>query len=65
MAAAVNYDDGIRFEAPVELFDGPYTLDLMGHQRYDVSPDGQSFLMVESSDDFPIVIVQNWVAELK
>jgi hypothetical protein len=29
----------------------------------DVAPDGR-FLMVENSDDFPIVIVQNWAAEL-
>ena len=64
LSAAVSYEDGIRFDTPVELFDGPYTLDLMGHQRYDVSPDGQSFLMVENSDDFPIVIVQNWGLEL-
>ena len=64
LSATVSYENGIHFEAPVELFDGPYTLDLMGHQRYDVAPDGQSFLMVENSDDFPIVIVQNWSAEL-
>ena len=64
LSAAVSYEDGVRFGTPVELFDGPYTLDLMGHQRYDVSPNGQSFLMVENSDDFPIVIVQNWGLEL-
>ncbi len=65
MAVEVRYEGGIRFGAPVELFDGPYTLDLMGHQRYDVSPDGRSFLMVENSDDFPIVVVQNWGSELE
>jgi hypothetical protein len=65
MAAEVRYEDGIRFGTPVELFDGPYTLDLMGHQRYDVSPDGRSFLMVENSDDFPIVVVQGWGGELE
>ena len=53
----------LAFTAPVELFDGPYTLDLMGHQREDVSSDGR-FLMVENSDDFPIIIVQNWPLEL-
>ena len=37
----------------------------MGHQRYDVTPDGERFLMVENSDDFRIVIVQNWIEELK
>ncbi len=65
MAAEVGYEGGIRFRSPVELFDGPYTLDLMGHQRYDVSPDGRSFLMVENSDDFPIVVVQGWGGELE
>ena len=65
MAAGVRYEGGIRFGPPVELFDGPYTLDLMGHQRYDVSPDGQSFLMVENSDDFPIILVQGWGGELE
>ena len=54
----------VSFSTPVELFDGPYTLDLLGHQREDVSPDGRRFLMVENSDDFPIIIVQNWVLEL-
>jgi hypothetical protein len=54
----------LTFTTPVELFDGPYTLDLMGHQREDVSSDGRRFLMVENSDDFPIVIVQNWPQEL-
>ena len=63
-AVEVRTGDGIDFGPPVELFDGPYTLDLMGHQRYDVARDGKSFLMVENSDDFPIVVVQNWPREL-
>ena len=54
----------LAFSAPVELFDGPYTLDLMGHQREAVASDGRRFLMVENSDDFPIIIVQNWAMEL-
>jgi hypothetical protein len=63
MAATMSSAVPLRFSVPVELFDGPYTLDLMGHQREDVAPDGR-FLMVENSDDFPIVVVQNWAAEL-
>ena len=55
----------LAFDPPAEIFDGPYTLDLMGHQREDVASDGQKFLMVENSDDFPIVIVQNWPLELQ
>lgn len=54
----------LGFDAPRELFDGLYTLDLMGHQREAVARDGRRFLMVENSDDFPIVIVQNWPLEL-
>lgn len=63
LAARVLSAAPLSFSAPVELFDGSYTLDLMGHQREDVASDGR-FLMVENSDDFPIVIVQNWPLEL-
>ena len=64
LAAQMTGTTPLTFTTPVELFDGPYTLDLMGHQREDVSSDGRRFLMVENSDDFPIVIVQNWPQEL-
>ena len=63
LAARMSNAQPLGFDAPRELFDGPYTLDLMGHQREDVAADGR-FLMVENSDDFPIIIVQNWALEL-
>jgi eukaryotic-like serine/threonine-protein kinase len=62
-SAAMTLTPALAAARPVELFDGPYTLDLMGHQRYDVAPDGR-FLMVENSDDFRIVVVEHWTAEL-
>ena len=65
MAAATTYDPELAFDTPVELFEGPYTLDFMGHQRWDISPDGQRFLMVENSRDYRIVVVQNWFEELE
>ncbi len=65
VAARVSYEPELAFGPPVELFEGPYTLDLMGHQRWDVSPDGDRFLMVESGADFRIVIVENWFEELE
>jgi hypothetical protein len=64
MSARMSSTKPLAFSAPVEVFDGPYTLDLMGHQREDVASDGR-FLMVENSDDFPIIIVQNWPLELE
>jgi hypothetical protein len=65
LSARVTSTQPLAFDPPAEIFDGPYTLDLMGHQREDVAADGQKFLMVENSDDFPIVIVQNWPLELE
>ena len=63
MAASITLGPQIEVSTPVELFDGPYTLDLSGHQRYDVAPDGR-FLMVENSEDFRIVVIEGFVEEL-
>ena len=63
MAARITSGPEIDVSAPVELFDGPYTVDLSGHQRYDVAPDGR-FLMVENSEDFRIVVVEGFFHEL-
>jgi hypothetical protein len=56
--------------APVRLFDGPYyirTADLSRH--YDVTADGQRFLMIRDTptNSMPvrIVLVQNFAEELK
>jgi hypothetical protein len=51
------------------LFEGPFRID--GPVRgYDVTPDGQRFLMVREVPQQPvrvseIVLVQNWQEELK
>jgi serine/threonine-protein kinase len=54
---------------PVHLFEGAYYFPQGGAmgRTYDVSPDGKRFLMIKSADDSPrrIVIVQNWLEELK
>ena len=63
MAASVSLGAEIDISTPVELFDGPYTVDLSGHQRYDVAPDGR-FLMIENSEDFRIVVVEGFFQEL-
>ncbi len=63
MAASITLGSEIDVSAPVELFDGPYTVDLSGHQRYDVAPDGR-FLMVENSEDFRVVLVEGFFEEL-
>lgn len=63
MATRIILGPEIDVSSPVELFDGPYTVDLSGHQRYDVAPDGR-FLMVENSEDFRIILVEGFFDEL-
>ena len=63
MAAGITLEPDIEVSVPVELFDGPYTVDLSGHQRYDAAPDGR-FLMVENSEDFRVVVVEGFFQEL-
>ncbi len=64
MAASMTFTKAPSAARPVELFDGPYTLDLMGHQRWAVAPDGR-FLMVENSDPYRMVLMQNWRGKAK
>jgi serine/threonine-protein kinase len=73
MSVAVDADANTwSSAAPVKLFDGPYlvrTNDLGRH--YDVSRDGQRFLMISlrpadpSAEPLHVVVVQNWIAELQ
>ena len=54
---------------PKELFAGDYMLIPASSRNYDVSPDGQRFLMIQPSARLAapreIVVVLNWVDELK
>ena len=57
--------------APTKLFEGRYvTASGSAARMYDVSPDGERFVMVKQAADSgaaspQIVIVQNWHEELK
>jgi hypothetical protein len=66
MMAAVEF----TFDSAVMLFDQPY-FHAIGQSSYDVAPDGR-FAMIAlaggpapSQDPRGIVVVQNWVEELK
>ena len=67
----VDYEAGQSFSAgkPRVLFEGPYVPTPRSFPDYDVSPDGQRFLMLKPAEDqqpaSQIVVVQNWVEELK
>jgi serine/threonine protein kinase len=66
---AVDYTAQPTFSAgkPRMLFQGPYTPTPRSAADYDVSRDGQRFLMLKATDQAPgqITVVLNWTAELK
>ena len=65
----VETEDGFTAERPALLFEGPYMLDpySFGAPYYDVSLDGQQFLMVRpgAGPGASFVVVENWHEELK
>lgn len=73
MRVTISENDGaISAGQPEQLFDWTFA-DHAGrfHRRYDLLPDGR-FLMVARTDQtvadalpFDIIVVQNWVEELK
>jgi len=64
LSAAMTYSPSLAAGRPVELFNGAYTFDFGGHQRYDVASDGR-FLMVEDAGDFRAIVVEGWSEEVK
>jgi serine/threonine-protein kinase len=68
---SVDYEGQQTFSAgkPKVLFEGPYVPTPRTFPDYDISPDGQRFLMLKPAEDeqavSQIVVVQNWVEELK
>ena len=66
MAAEYRIDgDRIRPEKPSELFRGPFALG--PRAEYDVSPDGEHFVMLrrEDTNRTPLTFVVNWFDELR
>ena len=68
MAVEVTAQPGFSAGKPHMLFEGQYLssqFPLTG-VAYDVSPDGQRFLMVKQGEQVitPINVVENWVEEL-
>jgi hypothetical protein len=69
MAVSIDTASGFRAGNPLKLFSGPYYTALSG-RSFDISPDGQHFVMVKavasvSSSAWRLVVVENWLEELK
>jgi dipeptidyl aminopeptidase/acylaminoacyl peptidase len=69
MAVPVTLQPEFSAGKPVTVFEGPWSPSLSTIANYDVSRDGQRFLMLKAADEDQgarqIVVVQNWLEELK
>jgi len=69
MAASIETKPEFLASRPTELFEGSYrglNSQPRGYQYYDISPDGQRFLMVKLGQErAQINVVLNWFEELK
>ena len=67
MAVSVQTEPTFSVGKPRVLFEGSYvtTQFAPGKQYYDISPDGQLFLMIRAAGQAQINVVLNWFEELK
>ncbi|MGE3527284.1 MAG: TolB family protein, partial [Gemmatimonadales bacterium] len=64
MAVRVRTRPELEVGAPRPLFSvTPFRLVTAFHQQYDVSPDGQRFVMIATGGSPQIVRIDNWLAE--
>jgi len=68
-APTVMARDGLSIGAPAVLFDGPFVAGQPGLPNFDVSSDGQRFLMVQPGPDEatarPLHIIVDWFDDLR
>jgi Tol biopolymer transport system component len=67
MAVAVDPEFASEPGLPQVVFEGQYMKDPFGNALYDVSPDGQRFIVVRGSEAFSskIDVTLNWFEELR
>ncbi len=69
MAVEITAKPTFSVGKPKMLFQGPYLPTPITFPYYDVSPDGQRFLMIKPTEQTSsltqIIVVQNWFEELK
>jgi serine/threonine-protein kinase len=69
LAVDVRTQPDLVVGTPRTLFEGPYVLSVIWDRNYDVTPDGQRFLMMRQADagesTVRLNLVVNWLEELK
>jgi Tol biopolymer transport system component len=64
---AVSYSttSGFQVTGRQTLFPDPFVKRSLPHANYDVSPDGSSFLFLQSAANNDAVVIYNWIAEVR
>jgi hypothetical protein len=68
MAVSITTQPSFTADKPRMIFQGPYLPTPRSGPNYEISPDGQRFLMLSPTDQAEsdhMVVVQNWFEELK
>jgi Tol biopolymer transport system component len=69
MAASIRSGPNFEAESPALLFEGPFSPSLgFGSPAYDITPDGDRFVMIAPETPTPqteFYVVVNWLEELK
>lgn len=63
--AELQFAPPLAVRARRALFADAFSPSTMPHANYDVSPDGKEFLFVEVADRPQLVVVRNWMSEVR
>jgi len=67
LVVSVQMEPSVSLGKPTVLFEGSYVTSSFGSAKpyYDISPDGQRFVMIKEQGESQINVVLNWFEELK
>ena len=67
LVVSVQMEPSVSLGKPTVLFEGSYVTSQysFSKQYYDISPDGQRFVMIKEEGEAQINVVLNWFEELK
>jgi serine/threonine-protein kinase len=68
MSVSIQMEPELVASKPTVLFEGNYDRGVIGFRNYDVSADGQRFVMIQKEEEpapTELIVVLNWFEELK
>jgi hypothetical protein len=65
MSASIRAGDELEVISRDVLFPDRFMKRSLPHANYDVAADGRSLLMVKATQEPEVVVIYNWISELK